>query len=51
MYFKGIGCDSDDCIRCLRIGPSQYNDKPPGSTEDEEGKETLKNVSFQTKIS
>jgi hypothetical protein len=40
MYFTEIGCDCDYCIRCLRIGPSQYSDKAPGSTEAEEGKET-----------
>jgi len=40
MYFKDMGCDGDDYIRCLRIGPSQYTDKAPGSTEADEGKET-----------
>jgi hypothetical protein len=51
MYVKEIGRDGDDCIRCPRIGPSQYSDKTPGSTAAEEGKETWKDVSFQIKIS
>ena len=50
MYFKEIRCDGDDCIRRLRVEPSQYSDKTPGSTEAEEGTETCKNVSFQIKI-
>lgn len=44
-----MGCNCVDYIRCLRIGPSQYSDKAPDSTKDEEGKERKKNVSFQTK--
>jgi len=40
MYFKEMGCDGDDCIRCLRTGPSQNTDKSPGSTAADEGKET-----------
>jgi hypothetical protein len=51
MYFKEIGCDGNDCIRRLRIRPSQHSDNAPGSTEADEDKETLKNVSFEIKIS